>query len=92
MLAQRVTVGLSSIVGITLASSQNAILIKKISGGSLEIGGTYSLSSTGATTPFTWGNGFLVGNSELISGNISGQFYLAATGATVTCNILRGLD
>lgn len=92
MMAQRITVGLSSIVGVTLAESQNAVLIKKISGGTLEMGGTYSLDSSGSTVSFSWGNGFLVGDAELIAGNISGQFYLAATGATVVCNILRGLD
>lgn len=79
---QPLYVGLSSIVGVTVIAGQNFALLKYSSGGSLEIGGV-SLS---------WGLGYLFNTGEALSLNSYGTVYLAATGATVTTMLLRGLS
>jgi hypothetical protein len=88
LLPERIIVGPSAIVGVTAFVHQSFVNIKILSGGSLEIGGTYALSS-GATTAFTWGNGYLLGATEILGFNATGNFFLAATGATVTVFVLR---
>lgn len=88
VIPERLVVGLSSIVGVSAIPFQSAVVIKILAGSSLEIGGSYALSS-GASTAFTWGAGYLLGTSEVLSFNATGTFYLAATGATVTASILR---
>ena len=89
VVSEKIVVGLSSIVGVTVIPFQTKINIKIVSGNSLEVGGSYSLL-TGASTAFTWGSGYLLGATEILSFNSTGNFYLAATGATVTAHILRG--
>lgn len=81
LIAGRVTVGTSQILGITVIPGLNAILIKYHSGGSLEILGT---------TTQTWGDGYLFSVGEAVAANFAGNFYLAATGATVVAYLLRG--
>jgi len=83
LLPDRIEVGLSSIIGVTVIAGQNAALLKKYSGGSLEI-----VSPLGDTR--IWGAGYLIGNSEVVSVSSAGTFYLAATGSTVVAMILRG--
>lgn len=85
---EKVVVGLSAIVGITAIPGQNSLQIKYGSGGSLEIGSTYIGLVSGAS-PFTWGVGYLMGTSEIVYGSLNSNLYLAATGATVTCFVIR---
>ena len=87
--SEKFTIGLSTIVGVTAIAGQNATVLKYTSGGSLEIGGAHSMVN-GATVAFSWGNGYLMGSSEILNVNMSGIFYLAATGATVICHLIRG--
>ena len=91
LLPEKFVIGLSSILGITALAGQNACSVKYASGGSLEIGGTAAMT-TGGITAFTWGNGYLMGTSEIFNANMMGTFYVAATGATVTCFIMRGMN
>lgn len=88
-LPERINVGLSSIIGVSAAIGQVDISIKLLAAsGSLEIGGTYAYSG-GTYAAFTWGNGYLLGTSEVLKLNMQGTFWLAATGATVTALIMR---
>lgn len=90
LVTEIMTLGLSTIVGITALPFQSAVQLKYLSGGSLEIGGTYSLSA-GASTAFTWGKGYLMGTSEVYSANSIGAIYMAATGATTIVHVIRAL-
>lgn len=91
VVSERIVVGLSSIVGVSIIAYQSSVMLKILSGGgSLEIGGTYSLSA-GSSAAFTWGNGYLLGTSEIAEWNSTGMFFLAATGATITVALMRGL-
>jgi len=72
-------VGLSSIIGLSLIAGQNSILVKYITGGSLEIGGA----------TLTWGKGYLMDTGAL-GFNSVGSLYFAATGATVTVHYIKG--
>lgn len=89
LVPERLVIGLSAIVGVTAQPFQSVVTIKILSGNSLEIGGSFALSA-GASTAFTWGAGYLLGTSEVLSFNATGTFFLAATGATVTALVLRG--
>ena len=80
LVGTRLTIGLSTIVGITVLPGQNAVIVKYFSGGSLEIGGS----------SLTWGAGYLLDTKEVVNVQSSGTFYLAATGSTVTCMLLKG--
>lgn len=85
VVADKVTVGLSGAISLTGMPSQSALLIKYVSGGSLEVGGLTNYA--GAT--FSWGNGYLMGTSEALSLNCGGNVYLRATGATAICGVIR---
>lgn len=80
---QRIAVGLSAIIGVTLIASQTATTWKYFSGGSLEI--------VNGTSPSPWGLGYIVGTSEIFNCNMTGTFYLAASGATAVVHLVRGL-
>lgn len=75
------TIGLSTIVGITVIPGQIAVSLKYGAGGSLEIGGA----------SLTWGAGYLFGTAEVKDFNSAATFYVAAKGATVTAYIMRGM-
>ena len=77
---KRIEIGLSSIIGVTVVAGQAAAILKYFSGGSLEIGGL----------SLTWGQGYIMDTKEVVSFQTSGTFFLAATGATVTCMMFRG--
>jgi hypothetical protein len=79
---EKVTVGLSQILGVTGIAGQNSAILKYYSGGSLEIGGP----------SLTWAGGYLVSTSEVLSLNSYATFYLVASGATVVTYLLRGLS
>ena len=91
-LPQQLVIGLSQIFGVTIGAGQVSVSLKWFSGGTLEIGGTYVLSSTGVTTAFTWGTGYVLDTTESLSSNMSGNFYLAASGSTVVAMLLRGIQ
>ena len=97
LLPEILVLGLSQIYAIPPASNQSAAILKILSGGSLEIGGTYAMTGgglsggIGSTTAFTWTKGYLIGNSEVLNFNCIGKFYLAATGSTVTVSMIREL-
>jgi hypothetical protein len=60
-----------------------------MSGGTLEIGGTFALA--GGQTFFTWGNGYVHPGSALpVEYPLAGTIQLAASGATVMVAVLRG--
>jgi len=80
--ASRHDIGLSTITGVTVLPGQIGVVIKNFTGGSLEIGGT----------GLTWGEGYLMGAGEAVSIDSAGTFFLAATGATVTAMVLKGLS
>lgn len=77
-----VMVGLSAIQGITTTSGLISIILKYGSGGSLEFGGT----------GLSWGNGYLMSQNEALSFDVRGNFYLCATGSTVTAYLTKGLS
>lgn len=77
---QRIAVGLSTIVGVTVVAGQVGSIFKYFSGGTLEIGGATLL----------WGNGYVFAVGEAIQMDNAGTFYFAATGATVVMMSLRG--
>jgi hypothetical protein len=78
----RFSVGLSTIIGVTVVAGLNASVFKYFSGGSLEI-------VTGST-PIPWGLGYLYGTSEAVQIDNSTTVYFAATGSTATVMALRG--
>lgn len=90
-LPERINVGLSSIIGVTVWPGQVSVSLKYFTGGTLEVGGTYAVTA-GATVAFTWGKGYVMDTAESLSSNMSGIFYLAATGATVTAMLIRGIQ
>lgn len=83
IIGQKIVIGLSQILGITLSDKQIAGTIRYASGGSLELGMTQGSA---------WGTGYLMGTGEIANINCAGTFYVAATGATVTAYVLRGLS
>lgn len=91
LIPEQLYVGLSQLYGVTVLPSQSVITIKIAAGGSLEIfGGTFA-TLNGASVAFGWGKGYLMGATEVFSFNATGNFYLAATGATVTASLIRGI-
>lgn len=81
--AVRVSIGPSTIIGVTVAATQFACVLKVAAGGSsgtMEVGGT----------ALTWGAGYPIGASEVLSINACGTFYLAASGVTMTAALLFG--
>lgn len=78
---EKVVIGASQILGVTLLAGQKWGTLKYASGGSLEIGGP----------SLTFGQGYLVSASEALSFPMTNTFYLAASGATVVSFLLRGL-
>ena len=79
-IGERITIGLSAIVGITAVPGQNFVAFYKFAGGSCEI----------VSPTLIWGQGYMMGEGERSTFNGSGTFYIAATGATVTLCVFRG--
>jgi len=77
MSAFQMDVGLSSIVEIPAIAGQVGLAIRRVAGGTMEIGGQ----------SLTWGQGQVVSITEVSTGNIipvTGPIYVAASGATLT--------
>lgn len=81
--SKRYAVGLSAALPIAPISGQNAVSIKLISGGTLEVGGSSAVGQS-------WGDMYFVSAGEILSFNMSGTFYLWASAATCTVAIIRG--
>lgn len=82
LLPSRVFVGLSTLIGITSLPGQQALSLEYLSGGTLEI------VSSGASVG--WGQGFIVPSNAILSFDVSGTIWLAASSATTTIMVLRG--
>lgn len=78
--SERLDVGTGTAIGLTVYPGQLAVQIKLLAGGTLEIGGQ---SQTAGTM-------YPLSASEVWNGNLSGQIWLYATGATCTAAIIRG--
>ena len=81
----------STATGATAVAGQVFAYGRIFSGGSLEIGGSYVLSS-GASTAFASGNGYLVGAAEVINFPAVGTMWMISTGSTCVLQIVRGLS
>lgn len=78
-----IQVGLSAIIGFTVVPGMGAGILKYNSGGTLWFG---------ATLLSTIGVGYLVSSGEALSFNMTGTFYMTATGATVSAMFLYGKE
>lgn len=76
--------GTSLGVGMTTFGGQNAIQFKILSGGTLWVGGQAGMSAAAG------GDCYLLSSGEVLSANMSGKFYLYASGATTSVCIIRG--
>lgn len=77
---QRLSMAIGDVVGLTSIAGQQAITIKLLSGGTLEIGG--QSQTAGQLYPLSAG--------EIMNMNFAGKFWLYCTGAPVTIGILMG--
>ncbi len=65
--------------------------LKLLSGSSLEICGVpIGVTYTGTSLTSLPGKGYLLGTSEVFNYSGPARYYLAATGATAVCSIIRG--
>jgi hypothetical protein len=100
MISTRVTVGSGNIVQIGPIEGMVASSIKLISGGTLEIGQYSSSQGYGFTALVgssaaiqaggTFGQGYFLSSNEILSVNMSGKFYLYASGAECVVAVLFG--
>jgi hypothetical protein len=74
---------------VTALPGQLWASVQRLSGGSLEVGGSYSISQAGATTGMTFGGGYLIGTNPL-QFQSSETFFLYCTGSTVVAQVLLG--
>ena len=97
---QIVPPGATLAVLIAPQNGETGQLIKYFTGGSLEIVQAPVSHSGGETIGLTWtgpslvnllGTGYLMGAGEVVSVSGPARYYLMATGATVTCYLLKGL-
>lgn len=77
---KQINIGVSAIVGVTVAPYQSAIVLDYQSGGTVWIGG--------AST--TVGQGFLLKSGFPLAFNACGTFYMASAGATSVVQIFGG--
>lgn len=90
--ATRFTVGLSQVLRVSPAPFQTVAAFKIFSGGTLEVvRPQLSGASTAAgSASLSWGNGYVVGATEIVAINTSAAFYLAASGTAVVVQCLVG--
>jgi len=79
---ERITVGLSSIIGVSVRPGQISVSLEWLSGGTLLI--------VNPNTPALWDQGFVVPGSAICSFDMIGTLYLAAQSATTVVSVLRG--
>ena len=80
--SKRYTLNPGTILKVPAISGQNAVSVKLVSGGTLEIGGS-------TLTGQTFGDMYYVSANEVVSFNMSGAFYLWSSGATCIAAVLR---
>lgn len=81
-------VGLSAIIGLTLvAGAMGPLTLRQMSGGTLEI-----LSGPTLSTTNTWGNGFWMGPTTILSLNMSGTAYFVSAGSTAVVAYIQALS
>jgi len=85
----QIIVGLSQVIRVTPSANQYAEQFSIRSGGSLEIV-PVQFSGSSSAAGSAWGKGYLVGATEVVKISGPAAFYLAATGSTVTVNLLLG--
>lgn len=88
IVGSRLTVGLSSIVGVTVQASLSAWQLKNVTGGTLEIGLTAGQTTWGADNPVA----YIMQAGEIVNVLGPGTFYIAASGATCVAHILKGFN
>lgn len=89
------TIFLPPATTLTIATvpGQQGIVLKWISGGSLQIlGTTLAVGATAFGTTFASSQAYLLGTAEIISGDYGGNFNVIATGTTCVFSMLRSLD
>lgn len=79
---ERVAIGLSAIVGISVMPGQLSVSLEMLSGQTLEI--------VNPNTPVLWGSGFPFPTNAIMSFDSIGTMWLAASGATAVVVVLRG--
>lgn len=73
--------GLSSIIQVDgLTAGCNSLLVKQVSGGSLEILGASNQA---------WASGYLMGSAEVLTFGGPATVFLAATGATAIAHVIK---
>lgn len=82
---ERVAVGLSTVIGVTVRPGQVSVSLEMLSGQTLEI-----VASPGSS--ISWGQGFPFPTNAIMSFDSIGTMWLAASGATAMVVVLRGLS
>ena len=83
-----VATGLTQAVAVIPPANCNAVWLKWNAGGSLALVGNVGFTSAG----FTAANGYLLGATEVFSTTGPAKFFLQATGATATAQVVWGFD
>lgn len=89
----RINVGLGATLAVLYdqTATQNSILLKYFSGGTLEIiGVSFGVTLTAAQMATASGTGYVVGTTEILSIDGPARFYLMSTGATTVVMSIRG--
>jgi hypothetical protein len=86
---QTLVIGSGVTAQITRMPGQHSAVLKWGSGGTLWIIGVTTMAQGSS---FMSNRQYLVGVSESVNINCRANLYLMATGATVTCYVLRGLS
>lgn len=85
--------GATNAVYISAEGGQGALLIKYLSGSTLEIQGSINGSTmAGASLAPLIGTGYIMGTNEVLSLAGPARLYLMATGATTIACIMKGLS
>jgi len=86
-----VPLGATNAILVEGVAGQNAIQLKYLSGGTLEVVGvSYGVTLTAVQLAARTGTDYLVGSSEIWSIDGPCRFYLSATGATAVVCFMRG--
>lgn len=83
---RRVTIGASTVVGVTSGPFNQGFVLKKVS--PEEFGGTFTLALVDGPS-YAWNTGYVLSDYETISVSGPATFYLAAAGATAIVQMSR---
>lgn len=81
--SQRIAIGLSSVIGVTVSDYLCGWQFKMTKGGTLEIG---------VTSGGGWGAGYAMDLGEICNITGAGTFYMVASGATCMGHLLQGFN